>query len=80
MSSYPEHDRLAKVAEKSQACGEFVEWLSGQGLQLGQWYDHRFAPATYDIQALLAEFFEIDAKKIEKEKRKMLDDVRALRL
>lgn len=27
MSSYPEHDKLKKVAAQSQACGDFLAWL-----------------------------------------------------
>lgn len=28
-SAYPEHEKLKLVQEKSQACGEFLEWLRG---------------------------------------------------
>src|SRR5690348_13372218 len=24
---YPEHEKLAKISDKSQACGEFLDWL-----------------------------------------------------
>lgn len=34
MSAYPEHEKLAKIADQSQTCGEFLEWLQGQGLHL----------------------------------------------
>lgn len=27
MAAYPEHDKLKAVKERSQACGEFFEWL-----------------------------------------------------
>ena len=41
MSTYPEHDKLKKVSDKSQACGEFLEWLLGpQRYQLGQYHEH----------------------------------------
>lgn len=34
MSEYPEHNKLDAVHEKSQACGEFVNWLDEEkGLQ-----------------------------------------------
>lgn len=29
MSKYPEHDKLSEVSDKSQVCGEFLEWLQG---------------------------------------------------
>lgn len=35
-------------------------------------------PYSYNIQKLLAEFFEIDLNKIEEEKRQMLDEMRKL--
>jgi hypothetical protein len=34
MSAYPEHDRQAKVVDQTQAIGEFLEWLTSQGVQL----------------------------------------------
>jgi len=34
MSKYPEHDKLTEVREQSQAIGEFLEWLEGQGVKL----------------------------------------------
>jgi len=30
MSDYPEHDKLHKVADKSQAVGDFLEWLQNK--------------------------------------------------
>ena len=36
----PECDRLHAVAEKSQACGEFLEWLQQQGIVLARWHEH----------------------------------------
>lgn len=37
MSDYPEHDKLAAVADQTQAAGEFAEWLAGQGVQFMVW-------------------------------------------
>lgn len=37
MSDYPEHDKLSKIKDRSQAIGEFLEWLSGQGVNLMRW-------------------------------------------
>lgn len=36
----PEHEKLAAVSDKSQACGEFIEWLQGQGLCLAEPHSH----------------------------------------
>lgn len=37
MSDYPEHDRLSTVKDQSQAIGEFLEWLAGEGIHLGHY-------------------------------------------
>lgn len=36
---YPEHVKLAAIADKSQAIGEFLEYLSSTGLHLQYWYE-----------------------------------------
>lgn len=81
MADYPEHEKLRAISEKSQAIGEFIEWLAeDQGIQLcrlsGSRVD-RYAPNQQPITKLLALFFEIDLDVIETEKRKMLDELRA---
>lgn len=41
MSAYPEHDKLNTVSAKSQACGEFFDWLMGpQGYALAEYHRH----------------------------------------
>lgn len=38
---YPEHDKLEKVKDKSQACGEFLEWLLDEKrYQLSEYHTH----------------------------------------
>ena len=82
MSDYPEHDKLKLVADKSQAIGEFIEWLAEEGRGIYLAVPHPFGeglvPANKSITRLLAEFFEIDLDKIETEKRAMLDNLRKL--
>jgi hypothetical protein len=78
-SRYPEHDKLQEVAAKSQVCAEFIEWLGYEkGIVLAKWIrgEHLVQPGD-PIDKLLAEFFEIDLAKIEREKRAMLSDARA---
>lgn len=66
MSEYPEHDKMQAIKNDSQAQGEILEWLSSsKGIMLGQ-----------GISELLAEYHEIDLKKIETEKRAMLAKIR----
>ena len=80
MSTYPEHEKLQAVSEQSQAIGEFLDFgLPAQGIYLAEvsnedgelWLSHK------PIQKILADYFEIDLKKIEDEKRAMLDAIRA---
>ncbi|MDE1821261.1 MAG: hypothetical protein KGJ23_08685 [Euryarchaeota archaeon] len=120
-STTPECDKMAEAAPKSQAIGEFLEWLqSEKGVYLGKGHEHDGSckevgphnretciagitgpckhPAsykanvcgmqsesrnavmytwTYNLEELLAEFFSIDMKKVEKERRAILDRLRA---
>lgn len=40
MSEYPEHEKLRKVTDLSQAIGEFLEFgLAGHGLLLAEWIE-----------------------------------------
>lgn len=84
MADYPEHDRLAEVAEHSQEIGRFLdEFLPSKGIHLAIYSDARIArgelvPAPFTINGLLAEFYDIDLNKIEAEKRAMLASLRAI--
>lgn len=86
----PECDKMAEVREKSQAIGEFLEWLrSEKGVRLGKRFDYtaeglsgndvdysEFMPYSYSTNRLLAEHFGIDMNKVEQEKRAILRDLR----
>ena len=77
---YPEHEKLSKIKNESQAIGEFVEWLEGKGIELcaiPPEFDHTYLPIHRSINDLLAEHFSIDLDKIEQEKRQMLEAIRA---
>lgn len=92
MANYPEHEKLKLVSEKSQACGEFLEWLNSTcGLVLcretseverdemeeyGEGVRESYAPARITTNNLLAEFYGINQQKLEKEKEAMLAELR----
>lgn len=69
-----EIEKALAVKEKSQAIGEFLEWAQSEGYFLASWhisgtpegYD-RLVTSRKTIHQWLAEFFEIDQDKIEKE-------------
>lgn len=55
MSDYHEHDKLRKISDQSQVCGEFLEWLQGghdsspnPGLQLCIWREAPDLPRWVD--------------------------------
>lgn len=77
-TEYPEHEKLDKVKDKSQAIGEFLENGMPDGVTFGQWNSKgtRIHPVTPNIQQWLADYFGIDRDKLEAEKDQMLDEIR----
>lgn len=59
------HKHTVKMCGKD----ELGDWNCG-------WNSEQPIPYRYDIQKLLAEYFGIDLKKVEEEKRKMLEEIR----
>ena len=80
MSEYPEHEKLSKVKDKSQVIGEFLEWLQGPKCYTIAFYPENsnslFTVRT-NTEKLIAEFFEVDLKKLEEEKIAMLNELRS---
>lgn len=80
MAIYPQHEKLQMVRQHSQTCGEFLEWLRGEGIVLahypnpesGQLWEYRESTDN-----LLARFFGIDLVALESEKRVILAGIRA---
>lgn len=78
---WPEHARMKEVQEDSHKLGEFLEWLLTR-YELAHWEqieefdEERLFPVYPNIQGLLAEYFDIDLKKIEAEKDDMLEMIR----
>lgn len=76
---YPEHAKLAAVADQSQAIGEFLE---GGGFILAEYVTFEghdratLVPVGRSINDILAAYFDIDLAKIEAEKRAMLASLR----
>jgi hypothetical protein len=88
MLDYPEHAKLAKVKDQSQAIHEFIEFLrDDKHIFLCDWYDgedtadEEAAPGCYlqirkRLTTLVAEFLGVDENKLELEKQKMLAELR----
>ena len=77
--AYPEHAKMAKIADISQEIGEFIEALPKLGLLLadaqGDGFGRLFVTAR-STNEILAQYFNIDLDKIETEKRQMLKQIR----
>ena len=72
---YPEHAKLRKIHDKSQAIGEFLE-LSGYELWEYKEDTDEFEPVPWQIEVILAKYFEIDLDALEQEKQTMLEELR----
>lgn len=72
MTNYPEHEKLHTIHDKSQIIGEFIDWAQSEEVVLID-LDKNQHVGAYRLRQLLADFFEIDLKKLEAEKRQMLD-------
>jgi len=74
---YPEHTKLKAVNVETQAAYDFVEWLRTQGVFLAftDSYGATY-PANQSIDSMLAEWKDIDLRKIDEEKRAMLAKIR----
>jgi hypothetical protein len=79
MTEYPEHEKLKKIQDKSQAIGTFLEWLGFEKeIHLCTYGEgDRLYPIPKRKEELLAEFFEIDLAKLEAEKQQMLETIRS---
>lgn len=74
---YLEHERLKEVKDKTQAIHDFIEWLGDEkGVFLAKEYWGETLSLRESFDSLLAEFFGIDLRKLEAEKREMLDEIR----
>lgn len=80
MSDYPQHEKLSEIREKSQAIGEFLDWMREEKeFTIAEYDKHdQLWPAGIHTQRLLAEFFEIDYDALMAEKDAMLEAQREL--
>lgn len=71
-----------EMARERQTLFRFLEWLVEQDIELakqrqGEW-GPELAPILQTKEKLLMEYFEIDEKKLEEERRLILDEQRKL--
>jgi hypothetical protein len=77
---FPEHEKVREVRDKSQAIGNFLDWLlQEKGIRFCEPRESEvtpYLPIHFNIEELLAEFFEIDLGRLEEEKQEMLKMLR----
>jgi len=77
---YPECEKLKSISDDSQKIGRFLDWLSEQGMELARYHDtdgnDRLHPVSRTNEKLLADYFEIDLQKVEKERSAILASIR----
>lgn len=78
------HDKLQSLQGENQRIGAFLEWLRDEKeweicelepYEGKNWQD--YFPVRKSIPSILAEYFEIDEKALEAEKRAILDRLAA---
>lgn len=68
---------MKAVQSKSQAIGEFLDlFCREKGYSLCELVGDQYEPVSRSIETLLAEYFEIDLKKVEDERRAILAHIR----
>lgn len=76
----PELDKMRIVKGKSQAIGEFLEWLEREKqIELCERdkSDEELYPCAIPIERLIAAHFGIDLMRVEEEKQALLEELRA---
>lgn len=78
---YEEHEKLKSIKNESETIGQFLEWQKTRNRDLCT-FDSKFdefAPTfNGSIEKILGEYFEIDLKKLEKEKCQMIEELRCV--
>lgn len=74
-SQYPEHEKLAKRQDEHQAICEFLEWCQNREMFLAKYKatDKLYGEVeTFDPDKIIADFFGINRRAFNDEKRAML--------
>lgn len=80
MTAYPEHAKQEKIVDESQAIGEFLDTsgcILAEYRTVDGFLEPQLVPVNKSIEQVLADYFEIDLRKIEAEKRAMLESIRS---
>jgi hypothetical protein len=76
-NQFPALERMKEVQPESQAIGGFIEWLYENGMVICERVssvDCPYAPVICSIENLLARYFDIDMKAVERERQVILEE------
>jgi hypothetical protein len=74
---YPECEKWAKAHDVVMAVSEFMEFIGRKGWRLAEYKeDGELFPICKQTDSLLCEFVGVDEKKLETERRAMLEKLR----
>jgi hypothetical protein len=77
MVKYPEHEKLKTHQAEASILGRFIDFIGEQGWELAEFHkDEQLWPICKRPDEIIGLFLDIDPKKLEAEKRAMLDEVR----
>jgi len=79
----PECEKMVAVQEKSQELSNFIDWLREQGYAICEervykdsYPPEQWVPLKKSFEQLFADYFSIDLKKVEEERRAILEEIR----
>lgn len=85
---YPECEKMLEIREESQSIGQFLDWLQSDRRVILSEYcadvecqfceesEERLMSVKLNMETLLAEYFNVDLEKVEKEKLTMLEKLK----
>ena len=74
----PELDKMSAVQDKAFVLSEFLDYLTERRIHLAEYERDRLFTIDVSNEQLLADFFEIDLKKVEKERRMLIEHISKL--
>lgn len=79
MSDYPLHDEMKEREKERDGMQDFYDWLGANGFYICEYDDNdQLWPTRKSPEELIGGAMGIDPAALEKEKQKMLDDIRKL--
>lgn len=78
MSKYPEHEKLKKREKDALLIGSFYDFLQEQEWEIAEYDDEseRLFTVRQRPEEIIGLFLGVDPKKLEAEKRAMLEEIR----